>query len=72
MKNLQIRILKSDMPELKTELFYTEKAEIIIQHFFEFYTEFTFTLFKRNSFWLYIYKYIDIAVTNETEINKIF
>ncbi len=59
-KDIQIRLLKADNPNIDTSLFYDDNADKIIEHFCIYYTDLTFTLIEKNSFWLYIYPYLEL------------
>jgi len=60
MKDIQIRLLKADNPNIDTALFYDDAAEEIVEHFFTWYPGLVLTLVKKNAFWFYIYPYLEM------------
>ena len=70
MKDIQIRILKANNPNINTDLFEGYKANKITEHLIKEYPGLTFSLSKKNSFYQYLYTYLEMI--KEHDLNEIF
>ena len=70
MKNIQIRLLKADFPNINTALFNGRAADQITEHFILEYPGLTFSLLKRNAFYFHLYSYLEMQ--ERFTLNQIF
>lgn len=70
MKNIQIRLLKDNNPNIDIGLFEGYKADKITEHFIKEYPGLTLSLSKKNSFYQYLYTYLEMM--KEHDLNEIF
>ena len=70
MKDIQIRLLKADFPNVNTKLFEGRSADQITKHFILEYPGLTFSLLKRNAFYLHLYPYLEMI--QSCTLNEIF
>ena len=61
MKDIQIRLLKADFPQINEKLFETTAADQITGHLILEYPDLTLALLKRNAFYLHLYSYLEMS-----------